>query len=204
MKRSLRWKNTWQALLVGALFASLFFNYSQFNVRQSDKWAMNYGISETMILIQNADSQLQGTIRMIENGAGAAESLYAIGELRSRLSEAAGRFWILTSESGHHTNAPFYTLGETLHEFDTFLRDDLTAGWQESEEAFDASREQTLLQLKSMKKDTGALASLAQEPRDRKYDLDELVGQWRSKLQQRIQEEPDMPLHKRLTERYGL
>ncbi|CAM4063215.1 hypothetical protein SAEN111111_06265 [Saccharibacillus endophyticus] len=55
-----------------------------------------------------------------------------------------------------------------------------------------------LAELRSMKLDLSALASLGQQTSKSAYDVNELSEQWKLTMEQRIQEDPDTFVHKEL------
>lgn len=165
---------------------NLFGEYREAQREQKSK------INDMMSVVQSADSQLNAAINTIEGGAGIVESLSAINVVQSRLDELRG--WM----QGLGRNESFGMI-MTVYAFDRYLSSELADTWREGgDAAVDASREQALIELRSMKLDLSALASLGQHTRESLYDLDELAEQWKLIMEQRIQEEPDTFVHKEL------
>ena len=202
-----KWKSKRLAVVAVILAASAAFNIKLFTEQREQVHAEKKEIAAIMTVMQRADSQLQGAILNIENGGGAADSLYVFGEVRAKLSEAAGGLenMRIGKIGDADRTLEIGTMYQITHEFDTYLRDEVLAEWQMGDAMLDASREQTLAELRSMKLDLSALAGLAQDPSSgESYDIGKLSGQWKEQVSQRIKEEPDTGFHKRLTERYGL
>ncbi|WP_172255794.1 hypothetical protein [Saccharibacillus deserti] len=202
-----KWKSKRLAVVAAILAASAAFNIKLFTEQREHALAEKKEAAEIMIVIQEADSKLQGAILNIQNGGEAADSLYVFGEVRARLSEAAGGLKSMRIGTIQDTDRSFEidTMYRITHEFDTYLRDEVLAEWQAGDAMLDASREQTLTELRSLKLDLAALAGLAQDPSSGgSYDIGELSGQWEEQISKRIKEEPDTDFHKRLAERYGL
>jgi len=192
MRDFLKRKELWSALLFLALTASVFINMNWFGEHREAQREQKTKINDMMSVVQSADSQLNGAINTIEGGAGALESLYAINIVQSRLDELRG--WM----QGMGRSETFNMM-MTVYAFDRYLSIELSDQWREGGDvAVDASREQALIELRSMKLDLAALASLGQQTREFVYDLDELSEQWKLTMEQRIQEDPDTFVHKEL------
>ncbi|GGO03387.1 hypothetical protein [Saccharibacillus kuerlensis] len=205
MKKIGRWKNPWLIVIACLLIASAAFNFTLFTAARENSLAANGSIREVMRLIKSADSQLNGAIQSIEGGAGAAESLSKVAQVRVRLTEAAGLLGGVRQEASRYIDEMrFYNLTDTLRLFDRHLESEVTAGWQEGDAALDASREQALIELRSMKLDLAQLADLSRDPNHDFYDVKDLVQRWESAIRQRVQEDPNTKLHQELSWRYGL
>ena len=192
MKRQIRdRKNIRLGLVLILLVGSLALNLRLFTEHREGKLAVADGINRTMSIVQSADSQLNAAIYTIEDGAGAPESLYAIGIVQTRLAEAKGLLQGLDRYAS-------FEMVRTIYAFEYYLSSELENKWIEGEAAVDASREQVLAELRSMKLDLSALAGLGQQTSKSAYDMNELSEQWKLTMEQRIQEDPDTFVHKEL------
>lgn len=82
---------------------------------------------------------------------------------------------------------------------DRYLSSELADKWREGgDAAVDASREQTLVELRSMKLDLSALANIGQQTRQFAYELNKLSEQWKLTMERRIQEDSDTFVHSEL------
>lgn len=192
MKRQVRdRKNIRLGLILILLAGSLALNVKLFTEYREGKLAVADGINRTMSIVQSADSQLNAAIYTIEDGAGAPESLYAIGIVQTRLAEAKG---LLRGLDRYES----FEMVRTIYAFEYYLSSELQEKWVEGDAAVDASREKVLAELRSMKLDLSALASLGQQTSQSAYDVNELSEQWKLTMERRIQEDPDTFVHKEL------
>ncbi len=203
MKEKSIWRKIGIGLLPAALVASFAWNLHQYSEHRLDRFAESRTLDEAMKVIQSADSQTQGAINVLESGAGAAESLYAVGTVQSRLSEASGRLMSLGGAISD-SNGDYRSMAFTLMYFDNYLSNTLTTGWQQGDAALEASRKQALNDLRSLKQDLSQLANLAQDLSGRgTYDIQDFSSKWKEKIEQRLKEDPDSGLHKELSGLYN-
>ncbi|NGZ76625.1 hypothetical protein [Saccharibacillus alkalitolerans] len=193
-------------VMAGLLAVSLGFNFSLFTKEREGVFDNNQVLGQAMTLIQSADSQLNDAIRKIEGGADASQSLYAVGEVRVRLSQASGLMLSLREDISRQADklTAADMMPATLRAFDAYLGNELAGSWQEGDAALDASREETLKELRAMKLDLAQLAGLSQDHNRQPYRLDEFLGRWESVMRQRVQEDPDTELHRGIGFLYGM
>ncbi len=202
MKEKSIWSKIGAILLPVALVASVALSLNLYNAHRLDRFAESRTLDEAMKVVQSADSQTQGAINVIESGAGAAESLYAVSTVQSRLAEASGRLMSL-GMSVNDSDADYRGMALTLMHSENYLSNTLTAGWQEGDAALQASREQALVDLRSLKQDLARLANLAQELSGAgAYDTKDFSDKWMRTFEQRIKEDPDSGLHQTLSSLY--
>lgn len=193
------------ALLAGLLLLSAIFNLILFTQIRENAVTAHRTIGKAMSLIQSADSQLMGVIRMLEDGEGAAMSLYALGEVRSRLGEATGLLVGLRQEASRSVDeTAYFALPETLRTFDSFLGNEVGLVWKEGDAEQAASRESLQVELQSLKKDLSELSNLSKDPVHDRYEISGFVEQWGSVMKRRIAEEPGTQVHQAVSWQYGM
>lgn len=202
MKNKTIWSRIRIGLLSAALIASLGLSLNLYQAHRLDRFAESRTLDEAMKVVQSADSQTQGAINVIEGGAGAAESLYAIGTVQSRLAEASGRLLGLGGAI-NDSDTDYAGMARTLININNYLGNTLTAGWQEGDAALQASRDKALVDLRSLKQDLAQLANLAQGLSGAgAYDTKDFSDKWTETFGQRMREDPDSGLHQTLSSLY--
>ncbi|NGZ76634.1 hypothetical protein [Saccharibacillus alkalitolerans] len=153
--------------------------------------------NQLLAILENAGSQLYDTARIVESGAGLADSIYAVDNVRTRLNEAQGMLWTLAPKHDLHS------LLATAIDFDYYLHNELTSKWRKNPDLLEGeARERAVADMDALHADLDELLRQAKPDNRKRFDMKTLGSNWEETLKRRVQEHPGPRAHRYLNERY--